>query len=86
MKSQYGGRFQFSQERRIGAQSGNSGSAHKTSRSRINLPMHVTDITAFTKGAAAGQLTTLSLVQVRPGEPGNPKPGHSLTGLFFCSP
>jgi len=86
MKSQYGGRFQFSRKRRIGAQSGDSGSAaHKTSRSRINRPMHVTDIPAFTKGAAAGQLTTLSLVRVRPGEPGNPKPGHSLTGLFYCS-
>jgi hypothetical protein len=72
MKSQYGGRFQFSQKRRIGAQSGDSAARYRYS--------------GFTKGAAAGQLTTLSLVRVRPGEPGNPKPGHSLTGLFYCSP
>jgi hypothetical protein len=50
MKSQYGGRFQFSQKRRIGAQSGDSGSAaHKTSRSRITVQLHVTDIPVLPK-------------------------------------
>jgi hypothetical protein len=49
MKSQYGGRFQFSQKRRIGAQSGDSGSGHKTSRSRITVPLHVTDIPVLPK-------------------------------------
>jgi hypothetical protein len=50
MKSQYGGRFQFSRKRRIGAQSGDSGSAHKTSRSRrITVPLHVTDIPVLPK-------------------------------------